>query len=147
MRLPLPLFESAFTVAVAAGQQFIAADAAHMAALAAPDRDAFLAWTERGVELAEASQSARYWIGPLLNNLGGELLSRPASSTSPSTRSSAPSPPASTTRRRLGDRPRALRRRKGARTLDRSDEAIAQLELAVESGPSAPALPTAGTTR
>ncbi len=27
-------------------------------------------WTKRGLELAEAHESARYWAGPLLNNLG-----------------------------------------------------------------------------
>ena len=52
---------------------FIAADAAHMAALAAPDREAFVAWTERGIELATAHEDASYWLGPLLNNLGWEL--------------------------------------------------------------------------
>jgi tetratricopeptide (TPR) repeat protein len=43
-----------------------------MAALAAPDRDGFLAWTRRGIELGEADEGARYWLGPLLNNLGWE---------------------------------------------------------------------------
>jgi tetratricopeptide (TPR) repeat protein len=66
----LPLFESAFARAVDVGHFFIAVDAAHMAALAAPDRAGFVAWTTRGVELAEAHDSATYWLGPLLNNLG-----------------------------------------------------------------------------
>ena len=66
----LPLFESAFTRALAAGQDFMAADAAHMAALAAPDRDGFVDWTRRGIELAEEREAAAYWLGPLLNNLG-----------------------------------------------------------------------------
>ena len=65
-----PLFESAFTIAVAAGCDFLAADAAHMAALAAPDGDGFERWTKRGIELAEKSEAAAYWLGPLLNNLG-----------------------------------------------------------------------------
>jgi tetratricopeptide (TPR) repeat protein len=69
----LPLFESAFEAAVAAEEAFLAADAAHMAALVAPDREGFVAWTERGVDLAEADEDARYWLGPLLNNLGWEL--------------------------------------------------------------------------
>lgn len=69
----LPLFESAFAIALEAGELFIAADAAHMAALAAPDREAFVAWTERGIELATAHEDASYWLGPLLNNLGWEL--------------------------------------------------------------------------
>jgi tetratricopeptide (TPR) repeat protein len=68
----LPLFESAFAIALEAGELFIAADAAHMAALAAPDREAFVAWTERGIELATAHGDASYWLGPLLNNLGWE---------------------------------------------------------------------------
>lgn len=43
-----------------------------MAALAALDHDGVLAWTRRGIELAEADEGARYWLGPLLNNLGWE---------------------------------------------------------------------------
>ena len=68
----LPLFERAFAAAVAADEDWLAADAAHMAALAAPDRDGFVAWTNRGLELAERSAAAAYWAGPLLNNLGWE---------------------------------------------------------------------------
>jgi tetratricopeptide (TPR) repeat protein len=42
-----------------------------MAALAAPDDDGFASWTNRGIELAEGAEpSVRYWLGPLLNNLG-----------------------------------------------------------------------------
>lgn len=69
----LPFFESAFGAAREAREAFLAADAAHMAALAAPDRAGFVAWTERGVEVAESDDAARYWLGPLLNNLGWEL--------------------------------------------------------------------------
>jgi tetratricopeptide (TPR) repeat protein len=68
----LPLFESAFAIALEAEQHFLAADAAHMAALAAPDRGGFVAWTERGVALADEHADASYWLGPLLNNLGWE---------------------------------------------------------------------------
>ena len=68
----LPLFESAFAAAVEGGERFLAADAAHMAALAAPDREAFVAWTTRGIEVAEAGENTRFWLGPLLNNLGWE---------------------------------------------------------------------------
>lgn len=67
-----PLFESASGKARDAGELFLAADAAHMAALAAPDRAGFVTWTGRGIDLAEADESARYWVGPLLNNLGWE---------------------------------------------------------------------------
>jgi tetratricopeptide (TPR) repeat protein len=68
----LPLFESAFAMALEAGQEFVAADAAHMAALAAPDRVGFVAWTQRGITLAEEHADASYWLGSLLNNLGWE---------------------------------------------------------------------------
>jgi tetratricopeptide (TPR) repeat protein len=66
----LPLFVSAFTIAVEGGCDFLAADAAHMAALEAPNGDGFEEWTKRGIELAEKSDAAAYWLGPLLNNLG-----------------------------------------------------------------------------
>jgi len=69
-----PLFEAAFAVALEAGEYFIAADAAHMMALAASNREGFVAWTERGIELAEEHPDAEYWLGPLLNNLGWELF-------------------------------------------------------------------------
>jgi tetratricopeptide (TPR) repeat protein len=68
----LPFFESAFVRAQGAGHDFVAADAAHMAALAAPDHDQFVAWTERGIAVAEEHEAASYWLGPLLNNLGWE---------------------------------------------------------------------------
>jgi tetratricopeptide (TPR) repeat protein len=67
-----PLFESAYSGALAAGQYFMAADAAHMVALVAPDREGFVDWTTRGIELAAAHEPAAYWAGPLLNNLGWE---------------------------------------------------------------------------
>jgi tetratricopeptide (TPR) repeat protein len=66
-----PLFDTAYRVSVDAGQTFIAVDAAHMAALVAPDLDGFVEWTDRGVELAEADdEGSGYWLGPLYNNLG-----------------------------------------------------------------------------
>jgi tetratricopeptide (TPR) repeat protein len=71
-----PLFESAFAVALEERQHFIAADAAHMVALVAADRDDFVDWTRRGVELAELHDDASYWLGPLLNNLGWEYYER-----------------------------------------------------------------------
>ena len=70
----LPLFESAFAAALEAGEDWLAGDAAHMCALAARDWDGMLAWTRRGIELAEASEAAAYWAGPLLNNLGWEYF-------------------------------------------------------------------------
>jgi tetratricopeptide (TPR) repeat protein len=72
LRAALPLFESAFSTAADGGEEYLAVDAAHMAALAAPDRDGMLEWTERGIELCGTSTDpqATYWLGPLLNNLG-----------------------------------------------------------------------------
>lgn len=66
----LPLFESAFAIALDAGEHFLAADAAHMAALASSDVDEIVAWTQRGIDLATIHEDAGYWLGPLLNNLG-----------------------------------------------------------------------------
>lgn len=70
----LPLFARAYEAAVAAGEEFMAADAAHMAAIAAPDRAGKLEWTRRGIDIAEATtdRDVAYWLGPLLNNLGVE---------------------------------------------------------------------------
>ena len=68
----LPLFESAYAMALEAGQHYIATDAAHMAALVAGSRERFEAWTQLGLDLAETSEGAKYWEGPLLNNLGWE---------------------------------------------------------------------------
>ncbi|MGH3127424.1 MAG: tetratricopeptide repeat protein [Gaiellaceae bacterium] len=67
-----PLFESAYAGALETEQYFLAADAAHMVALVAGDRERFVDWTTRGIELAEEHESASYWRGPLLNNLGWE---------------------------------------------------------------------------
>jgi tetratricopeptide (TPR) repeat protein len=61
----LPLFEAAFALAVASDDGFLAGDAAHMAALVG-DMEA---WTARGIELTAAGPG-RYWLAPLLNNLG-----------------------------------------------------------------------------
>jgi tetratricopeptide (TPR) repeat protein len=68
----LPLFESAFEKAARAEQWFVAADAAHMAALASPGREGFVEWTQRGIELGQEHEVASYWAGPLFNNLGWE---------------------------------------------------------------------------
>jgi tetratricopeptide (TPR) repeat protein len=67
-----PLFESAYASALETEQYFLAADAAHMVALVAGDGGGFVEWTQRGVELGERHESASYWLGPLLNNLGWE---------------------------------------------------------------------------
>jgi tetratricopeptide (TPR) repeat protein len=67
-------FEAAFEIANQSGEEFLAADAAHMAAIASPDRKGKLAWTERGVRIASESRDrdVSYWLGPLYNNLGWE---------------------------------------------------------------------------
>jgi tetratricopeptide (TPR) repeat protein len=67
----LPLFEAAFAKARAAGEHYLAGDAAHMCALAvAGNRAAMEEWTQRGLDLGEREPAAAYWAGPLLNNLG-----------------------------------------------------------------------------
>jgi tetratricopeptide (TPR) repeat protein len=70
-----PLFEAAFLAATEGGELALAADAAHMAALAAPDRTGKRAWTERGIQIATTSSDPQvyYWAGPLYNNLGWEF--------------------------------------------------------------------------
>src|SRR3954449_5745553 len=67
-----PMFERSFGIAARMGQTFIAADAAHMVALVAGNCEGFVGWTRRGIELAEADEDARHWLGPLYNNLGWE---------------------------------------------------------------------------
>ncbi len=128
----LPLFESAFEKASASDELFIAADAAHMAAIAARAPDARRAWTERGIALARSGDgSARYWLGPMLNNLGwdqfeaGELEAA-----------------LETFRQALAERERDPENRaaieiaryavaKALRALGRDEEAVAELEQAV----------------
>jgi tetratricopeptide (TPR) repeat protein len=63
----LPSFEAAYELALARGDGFLAADAAHMAALVGDAE----AWTARGIALcASPADPACYWRAPLLNNLG-----------------------------------------------------------------------------
>jgi tetratricopeptide (TPR) repeat protein len=59
-----PLFVAAYERAVAADEIYIAGDAAHMAAIVDP------AWVEPAIAFAESSDDARYWLGPLWNNVG-----------------------------------------------------------------------------
>lgn len=72
----MPLFLEAYELALAEGQEFIAVDAAHMLAIAAPDFDARLAWTERGIKLAQASSDPEVngWLGSLYNNAGWDCF-------------------------------------------------------------------------
>ncbi len=62
----LPLLERAYEVALAADQHFIAADAAHSCALVGD----MVGWTNRGLDIADRFEAARYWRGTLLLNLG-----------------------------------------------------------------------------
>jgi tetratricopeptide (TPR) repeat protein len=66
----VPHFEQAFDEAVIAGEDFLAIDAAHMLAIAEPDRAG--EWASRGLELAAsaADPRARRWGIALHNNLG-----------------------------------------------------------------------------
>jgi tetratricopeptide (TPR) repeat protein len=72
----LPLFEAAFEQAMNSGATFLAADAAHMAALCAAQPDGVAFWTERGLAVAAESPAASYWAGPLLNNRGWACYER-----------------------------------------------------------------------
>lgn len=62
----LPLLARAYDEALATGEYFIAADAAHSCALAGD----MIAWTARGLDVAERHEGAAYWKGTLLENLG-----------------------------------------------------------------------------
>jgi tetratricopeptide (TPR) repeat protein len=65
-----PLFQSAFSRAVEAGEFYLAGDAAHMCAIAVDDLELEEEWTQRGLDLGDREPAAAYWAGPLLNNLG-----------------------------------------------------------------------------
>ena len=128
----LPLFEGAWQEARGAGSAFVAADAAHMAAIAAPDLDDARLWTERGVTLAEERpDAAGHWLGPLYNNLGWAQLE-----------SGEGDGALASFRRALAARQREPERRaeieiaryavaKALRALGRAEEAVARLEPAV----------------
>jgi tetratricopeptide (TPR) repeat protein len=70
----LAMFEAAFQIADQSGEEFLAADAAHMAAIASPTREGKLEWTDRGIKIATETtdRDVAYWLGPLYNNLGWE---------------------------------------------------------------------------
>ena len=63
----LPLLVQGYEAALAAGQHFVAADAAHSCALAGD----MPTWTSRGLEIADTFEDASYWRGTLLLNLAG----------------------------------------------------------------------------
>ena len=139
-----PLFESAHGSALRAEQHFVAADAAQMAALVAPGRDACVTWTTKGIDVAEAHEGAAYSIGPLLNNLGwghheaGEYEPAPATF-----QRALEARERDAVKRRAGAR--AVRGGKTLRVLGRSADAIRLLERAV--GRAGRGRRTAGTTR
>lgn len=133
-----PLFVSAFELALAANEDFIAADAAHMAALVDPE--GIEPWTQRGIDLAERSDGAAYWLGPLLNNLGWHRLevgdaagALDAFERALEARQRDPERPGEIALARYGVA-------RGLREVGRPDEAAAQAELAVgwASGVAAP---------
>jgi len=68
----LSFLEPAYEAALAAGQHFMAADAAHACALAGD----MVGWTRRGLEVADRFPAAAYWRGTLLINLGDWQLER-----------------------------------------------------------------------
>lgn len=67
----VPLFESAWEQARAAGEDGLAVDAAHMLGIAEPGERG-MAWNLKALEMARASSQpdANRWQGPLYNNIG-----------------------------------------------------------------------------
>lgn len=70
----LPLFVEAWDLARGAGEDALAVDAAHMAAIASPSSGQ-MAWNEKALALALASADpkARRWRASLANNMGWTL--------------------------------------------------------------------------
>lgn len=66
----IPLFQQAWELGQAAGEDDYAVDAAHMLGIALPTMEEQLAWNHRALELAEQSPKARRWLGSLYNNMG-----------------------------------------------------------------------------
>jgi tetratricopeptide (TPR) repeat protein len=67
----VPYFEEAWEVGLKNGEDVLAVDAAHMLAIVLPG-DQQLAWSEKAMALAEASNDERCkgWLGPLYQNTG-----------------------------------------------------------------------------
>lgn len=67
----IPLFTQAWEMAVAAGEDFYAVDAAHMLGIAVPPAEQ-MAWNYKALALAEKSPDpkAQGWAGSLYNNMG-----------------------------------------------------------------------------
>jgi tetratricopeptide (TPR) repeat protein len=73
----LPLFQDALTLARAAGEDFLAIDAAHMLGIAAPAEEG-LKWNLEAVAMSERTSDARArrWLASLYNNIGWTYLER-----------------------------------------------------------------------
>jgi tetratricopeptide (TPR) repeat protein len=139
----LPVLERAYYAALAAGQHFMAADAAHSCALVG-DR---VGWTNRGLAVADRYPAAAYWRGTLWMNLGDWQWERSEYEASRSSfeaaleaRMQETRNPSLTEYARYG-LARALRR------LGRADEAIPLLEEAVEWVEKHPLDPETGQVR
>jgi tetratricopeptide (TPR) repeat protein len=65
----LPLFKSAWKIAVDQNEEPLAMDAAHMVAIAAEPKES-LEWSFKAIDLAENSENPKVkgWLGPLYNN-------------------------------------------------------------------------------
>lgn len=73
----LPLFEEAWDLAVDAGLDFFAVDAAHMMAIASPPEHV-MEWNQKALALAEKSSEpkARRWRASLYNNIGWDYFAQ-----------------------------------------------------------------------
>jgi tetratricopeptide (TPR) repeat protein len=67
----LPLFMRAYELAMAASEDNLAVDAAHMMAIAEPQTEKKMEWNLTAISLAEKSEDpkARDWLGSLYNNM------------------------------------------------------------------------------
>ena len=124
----LPLLEQAFEAALAAGQHFMAADAAHACALAGD----MLAWTNRGLEVADRYDAASYWRAILLINLGEWQWERGAYEDSLSTYRAALEAREQETRNPFLTEHARHGLARTLRSLERSSEAVPLLERAVQ---------------
>ncbi len=72
------LFERAYALADSTGQDYLAVDAAHMAALAVDNPDERMRWNQRGIKLAQRSDDPRTvnWLGSINNNIGWDYHDR-----------------------------------------------------------------------
>ncbi len=71
----VPVFEQALDHGVRSGEEYLALDAVHMLAIAAPAEES-LRWHAQGFDMLEAAKTrrGRAWAGPMLNNYGWTLF-------------------------------------------------------------------------